>query len=50
MRKMLCACESLQILYCLRFYRGDDKIRTFIWELITPPENGDSSKNHAGKF
>uniref|UniRef100_A0A0A9YRD7 Chromodomain-helicase-DNA-binding protein 6 n=1 Tax=Lygus hesperus TaxID=30085 RepID=A0A0A9YRD7_LYGHE len=37
-------CARVIVLYCLRFYRGDDKIRTFIWDLITPPEF--DSRNH----
>lgn len=39
------------MLYCLRFYRGDEKIRSFIWDLITPCENGEGNKitrNHHG--
>lgn len=37
----------LQTLYCLRFYRGDDKIRSFIWELITPREVEDAKSAQA---
>ena len=40
----------LQLLYCLRFYRGDEKIRTFIWELITPQENGELKRASPGWF
>ncbi|KAG8284248.1 choline dehydrogenase 7, partial [Homalodisca vitripennis] len=38
------------MLYCLRYYRGDDKISSFIWDLITPVENGESAvpRNHLG--
>lgn len=38
------------MLFCLRFYRGDEKIRSFIWDLISPLENGEQkiSKNHQG--
>ncbi len=39
------------ILYCLNTYRGDDKIKSFIWDLITPKEHGGRekvSKNHSG--
>jgi chromodomain-helicase-DNA-binding protein 7 len=34
----------------LRFYRGDEKIRSFIWDLIAPSENGEQkiSRNHHG--
>lgn len=39
----------LQLLYCLRFYRGDEKIRSFIWDLITPSEHGElTMRNHLG--
>lgn len=40
----------MQLLYCLRFYRGDEKIRSFIWDLIAPSENGEQkiSRNHHG--
>lgn len=39
-----------QLVYCLRYYRGDEKIRNFIWDLITPCENGSTKigKNHHG--
>lgn len=39
-----------QLLYCLRFYRGDEKIKGFVFDLITPSENGEPkvSKNHMG--
>lgn len=41
-----------QLLFCLRYYRGDDKIRSFIWDLITPSENGEARlpRNHMGEF
>lgn len=42
--------SPLQLLYCLRFYRGDEKIRTFIWELITPQENGELKRISPGWF
>ncbi|XP_025832998.1 chromodomain-helicase-DNA-binding protein 7 isoform X3 [Agrilus planipennis] len=44
-------CARVILLYCLRFYRGDEKIRSFIWDLITPSENGEELKitrNHHG--
>jgi chromodomain-helicase-DNA-binding protein 9 len=44
------ACR-LTLLYCLNLYRGDEKIKSFVWDLITPEEyGGDSrvSKNHSG--
>jgi chromodomain-helicase-DNA-binding protein 7 len=39
-------CESICrviLLYCLNSYKGDEKIKSFVWELIMPPE--ESSKN-----
>lgn len=41
-----------QLLFCLRYYRGDDKIRSFIWDLITPSENGEARlpRNHMGEL
>ena len=27
----------LALLYCVNTYRGDEKLKTFCWELITPP-------------
>nr|CAD7406195.1 unnamed protein product [Timema poppensis] len=43
-------CARVILLFCLRFYRGDEKIRSFIWDLITPSENGESkiTHNHLG--
>lgn len=44
------ACRMI-VLYCLNAYRGDEKIKQFIWDLITPQEFGGSqrvSKNHSG--
>lgn len=38
-------CARVILLYCLRYYRGDEKIRSFIWDLITPLENGEKVKN-----
>lgn len=34
-------CARVILLYCLRSYRGDEKVRSFIWDLITPVENGE---------
>lgn len=41
---------QFQVLYCLRHYKGDEKIRNFIWDLIEPCENGEVtiSRNHSG--
>ncbi len=42
------ACR-MALLYCVNQYKGDDKIKTFIWDLITPPEYGSKmAKNHSG--
>lgn len=41
----------LQLLYCLTVYKGDEKIKTFIWDLITPNTSGEAniiSRNHSG--
>ena len=37
-------------MYCLRFYRGDENIKHFIWDLITPAAYNDplKIKNHHG--
>uniref|UniRef100_A0A8B9LR05 Chromodomain helicase DNA binding protein 8 n=1 Tax=Astyanax mexicanus TaxID=7994 RepID=A0A8B9LR05_ASTMX len=39
------------LVFCLLHYRGDENIKSFIWQLITPPENGQephSLLNHSG--
>ncbi|XP_017572567.1 chromodomain-helicase-DNA-binding protein 8 isoform X2 [Pygocentrus nattereri] len=39
------------LVFCLLHYRGDENIKSFIWELITPPENGQEPNtllNHSG--
>uniref|UniRef100_A0A6B2EIQ7 Putative snf2 family dna-dependent atpase n=1 Tax=Phlebotomus kandelakii TaxID=1109342 RepID=A0A6B2EIQ7_9DIPT len=39
------------LLYCLKCYKGDEKIKNFIWDLITPSEDGEEhkvSRNHSG--
>ncbi|XP_012690756.2 chromodomain-helicase-DNA-binding protein 8 isoform X2 [Clupea harengus] len=39
------------LVFCLLHYRGDENIKSFIWELITPPENGRAPHallNHSG--
>ncbi|XP_053604849.1 chromodomain-helicase-DNA-binding protein 8 isoform X2 [Plodia interpunctella] len=43
-------CARVIVLYCLRHYKGDEKIRNFIWDLIEPCENGEVtiSRNHSG--
>ncbi|XP_029435998.1 chromodomain-helicase-DNA-binding protein 8 isoform X2 [Rhinatrema bivittatum] len=42
-------CRAI-LVYCLLHYRGDDKIKSFIWDLITPAENGKTKQlqNHTG--
>ena len=40
------------LVFCLLHYRGDENIKSFIWELITPAENGREPQtllNHSGK-
>lgn len=40
-----------QLLYCLQVYKGDEKIKNFIWDLISPVEPGSENKiarNHSG--
>ena len=38
------------LLFCIKYYRGDDKIKSFIFDLIAPSADGEGkvSKNHAG--
>uniref|UniRef100_A0A8C5C9X9 Chromodomain helicase DNA binding protein 8 n=1 Tax=Gadus morhua TaxID=8049 RepID=A0A8C5C9X9_GADMO len=39
------------LVFCLLHYRGDENIKSFIWELITPAENGREPQtllNHSG--
>ena len=42
----------MTLLYCVNTYKGDDKIKSFIWDLINPTECGGSAskvaKNHSG--
>ncbi|XP_075685077.1 chromodomain-helicase-DNA-binding protein 8 isoform X3 [Rhinoderma darwinii] len=42
-------CRAI-LVYCLLHYRGDENIKSFIWELITPAENGKTKQlqNHSG--
>ncbi|XP_051984358.1 chromodomain-helicase-DNA-binding protein 7-like isoform X1 [Xyrauchen texanus] len=42
-------CRAL-LAYCLLHYRGDENIKSFIWDLITPTEDGQSRTltNHTG--
>ena len=44
------ACRLI-VLYCLNTYKGDEKIKSFVWDLITPEEYGGGDKvgkNHSG--
>uniref|UniRef100_H3C7N9 Chromodomain helicase DNA binding protein 7 n=1 Tax=Tetraodon nigroviridis TaxID=99883 RepID=H3C7N9_TETNG len=42
-------CRAL-LAYCLLHYRGDENIKSFIWDLITPSEDGSTKTltNHSG--
>ncbi|KAM6421419.1 LOW QUALITY PROTEIN: chromodomain-helicase-DNA-binding protein 8 [Rhynochetos jubatus] len=42
-------CRAI-LVYCLLHYRGDENIKSFIWDLITPTENGKTKElqNHSG--
>lgn len=44
------SCRAL-LVYCLRHYKGDDKIKSFIWDLITPTKEGQDQAllNHSGE-
>ncbi|XP_035007174.2 chromodomain-helicase-DNA-binding protein 6 isoform X1 [Hippoglossus stenolepis] len=48
-RDMEAICRAL-LVYCLRHYKGDDKIKSFIWDLITPTKEGQDQTllNHSG--
>ncbi|XP_066558180.1 chromodomain-helicase-DNA-binding protein 6-like isoform X1 [Amia ocellicauda] len=48
-RDMELLCRAL-LVYCVRHYKGDDKIRSFIWDLITPTKDGNNQalQNHSG--
>lgn len=43
-------CRAL-LVYCVRHYKGDDKIKSFIWDLITPTKDGQNEalQNHSGE-
>ncbi|XP_037903696.1 chromodomain-helicase-DNA-binding protein 7 isoform X5 [Hermetia illucens] len=44
-------CARIILLYCLHVYKGDEKIKNFIWDLITPTEDGEVqkiSRDHSG--
>ncbi|XP_068171397.1 chromodomain-helicase-DNA-binding protein 6 isoform X2 [Antennarius striatus] len=48
-RDMEVICRAL-LVYCLRHYKGDDKIKSFIWDLISPSKEGQDQAllNHSG--
>ncbi|XP_029007835.1 chromodomain-helicase-DNA-binding protein 6 isoform X2 [Betta splendens] len=48
-RDMEVICRAL-LVYCLKHYKGDDKIKSFIWDLITPSKEGQDQSllNHSG--
>ncbi|XP_070759561.1 chromodomain-helicase-DNA-binding protein 6 [Enoplosus armatus] len=52
-RDMEVICRAL-LVYCLRHYKGDDKIKSFIWDLIAPTKEGQGQDqdqallNHSG--
>jgi hypothetical protein len=31
-------CARVIVLYCLRCFRGDEKLKQFGWDMVTPPE------------
>ena len=43
-------CARMILLYCIKFYKGDDKIKGFIFDLIAPTEDGETKvhRNHIG--
>ncbi|XP_053723413.1 chromodomain-helicase-DNA-binding protein 6-like isoform X1 [Synchiropus splendidus] len=48
-RDMEAICRAL-LVYCLKHYKGDDKIKSFMWDLITPSKEGEDQSlvNHSG--
>lgn len=44
-------CRAI-LVYCLMHYRGDENIKGFIWDLISPVENGKAKElqNHSGEW
>lgn len=43
-------CRAI-LVYCLNHYRGDENIKSFIWDLITPTADGQTRAllNHSGR-
>lgn len=44
-------CRAI-LVYCLNHYRGDENIKSFIWDLITPTADGQTRAllNHSGRL
>uniref|UniRef100_A0A087Y061 DNA helicase n=1 Tax=Poecilia formosa TaxID=48698 RepID=A0A087Y061_POEFO len=49
-RDMEVICRRALLVYCLKHYKGDDKIKSFIWDLISPSKDGQDQAllNHSG--
>ncbi|XP_071959040.1 chromodomain-helicase-DNA-binding protein 8-like [Antedon mediterranea] len=49
-RKDVEAISRTMLVYCLKHYKGDENIKSFIWDLITPPVDGvvKDYRNHKG--
>lgn len=47
-----CCVRRALLVYCLRHYKGDDKIKSFIWDLISPAKDGQDQTllNHSGQI
>ncbi|XP_071513861.1 uncharacterized protein [Panulirus ornatus] len=39
-------CARMVLLFCIRYYRGDDKIKGFIFDLIAPTSDGKTRIHH----
>lgn len=39
-------CARMILLFCIRYYRGDDKIKGFIFDLIAPTSDGKTRVHH----
>lgn len=39
-------CARMVLLFCIRYYRGDDKIKGFIFDLIAPTSDGKTRMHH----
>ena len=47
-----CLWHCLQLVYSLKHYAGDERIKGFIYDLVTPSADGQEKdyKNHLGEF